>query len=173
MDLSRAFNIVSFHRTNVLYLRVPVWSEICHVLTDILIYCSTQVLVCWRASASWWKWKYHRCQNSCSQSSWCKSTIFSSVENEAYIPLLWTVSVHPVPASVFVSCVRCGNVEEKVLLAAYFVSLTKPVIIYYVRSLNVHCPEGSCICSMSWRMWCEVQVLAQKVRNRVGFVVLH
>jgi hypothetical protein len=129
---------------------VPVWSDICHVLTDILIYCSTQVLVCWRASSSWWKWKYRRCQNSFSQSSWCKSTMFSSVEYEVYIQLLWTVSLHPVPASLFVSCLRCGNVEEKVLLAVYFVFLTKSVISYHLRSWTytalgevvcVVCPE--------------------------------
>jgi len=148
---------------------MPVWSEICHVLTDILIYCSTQVLVCRRASANWWKWKYRRCQKSCSQSAWCKSTIFSCVENEGYIQLLWIVSQHLVPAALFFSCLRCGNVEEKVLLAAYFIFLTNSVINYHVRSwtdtalgevVYVVCPEE----------WCE---MLRKLGTRVSFVVLH
>jgi len=63
-----------------------------------------------------------------------KALDVSSVENEGYIQLLWTVSLHPVPASLFISCWRCGNVEEKVLLAAYFVFLTKSVISHHVRS---------------------------------------
>ena len=139
-----------FHRTDGLYLRVPVWSDICHVLTDILIYCSTQVLVCWRASASWWKWKYRRCQNSCSQSSWCKSTMFSSVEYEGYAQLLWTVSLHPLPASLFCQLLALWECGGESTFSCLFVFLTKSVISYHVRSwtytalgevVNVVCPE--------------------------------
>jgi hypothetical protein len=100
-----------------------VWTQKC--VTKILILCPSQVLVCRRASADWWKWKYHRCQHSCLQSPWCKLTLFSSVREKKVIGVILSgcsqfLYTSSLPAFRTVHLfILCRNVEKKVLWAAY------------------------------------------------------
>jgi hypothetical protein len=96
--------------------------------------CFLQVPVCWRASANWWKWKYHRCQISCSQSSWCKWTHFSSLRKyNTWCKLTYIFAVSSPTFLYHLSCfsssvgfsMYCGSLRVRCFLAAYSAFLPK------------------------------------------------